>query len=581
MTKRAVLYARVSNNDRSRTNGSNLQSQVEMCREYAHKHNYEIVAELAEDDQGASGATFDLPQLTKALEMAHSKKFDVLIVRELDRLSRDLAKQLIVEQELKMVGVAIEYVMYDFPDTPEGRLNKNLRAMLAEYEREKIKQRMMRGRYRRVREGRIILNTSAPPYGYRINTDRTNIEPDEEQSEIVRLIFQWYVSGDDTGKKLGLQKIAEKLTELQVPTWIDLHPDALHGLVKRKPNEWNYSSVRRMIKNTVYVGRWTYGKEQVTLDTPPIIDEDVFEQAQKQRQENRVKAKRNIKHLYLLRHRLTCGLCKHVIQCRTKTQKNGTYSKGYVCGLRTQHIRYAEEKCWLPWLNGPLVDGLLWDWIKSKFVNLEELRVGLEEYQSQHAQIIEPLRLKQQIARDMITKIQDRIDREKDLYRAGLSTLEDVKERTSALEQEMWALQRQDEKLTTQLSDQKVYFNIDSIMEFAKVINGKLATADDDLEVQCQIVEQLHIQGIVMVEDGQVRVHITGALGDTVLSFDGSESENVLPGFRPSTGGPTQALRGSARFWRGPSRAHRRVARTRRAPNRPSHRTAPAAASPS
>jgi site-specific DNA recombinase len=163
---RAVLYARVSGDDRGKTGGANLQDQLRLCNQHAEERGYAVVAELAEDDRGASGASFDLPQLSKALEMARAGSFDVLIVRELDRLSRDLAKQLIVEQELKRAGVSIEYVLYDFPDTPEGRLNKNLRAMLAEYEREKIKQRMGRGKMRKIHNGETI-NSGRPPFGYR------------------------------------------------------------------------------------------------------------------------------------------------------------------------------------------------------------------------------------------------------------------------------------------------------------------------------------------------------------------------------------------------------------------------------
>ncbi len=166
MIKRAALYARVSGNDMAKTGGENLTDQLRNCREYAEGRGYTVIGELAEDDRGASGASFDLPQLSKALELARTGQYDVLVVRELDRLSRDLAKQLIVEQELGRAGVTIEYVLYDSSDTPEGRLNKNLRAMLAEYEREKIKQRMVRGRYRRARQGKPILHGRVP-FGYR------------------------------------------------------------------------------------------------------------------------------------------------------------------------------------------------------------------------------------------------------------------------------------------------------------------------------------------------------------------------------------------------------------------------------
>jgi len=105
-----------------------------MGRKYAQERGYIVVAELAEDDRGASGAEIDLPQLNRVREMAGAGEFDVLVTREIDRLSRNLAKQLIVEQELKQAGVTIEYVLGEYPDTPEGRLNKHIKATIAEYE---------------------------------------------------------------------------------------------------------------------------------------------------------------------------------------------------------------------------------------------------------------------------------------------------------------------------------------------------------------------------------------------------------------------------------------------------------------
>lgn len=102
-----------------------------MCREYALTQGYTIVAELAEDDRGASGASFELEQLGKILEFARDRAFDVLVVREVDRLSRNLAKQLIVEEWLKREAVSIDYVIGEYADTPEGNLMKHVRAVVA------------------------------------------------------------------------------------------------------------------------------------------------------------------------------------------------------------------------------------------------------------------------------------------------------------------------------------------------------------------------------------------------------------------------------------------------------------------
>ena len=40
----------------------------------------------------------------------------------IDRLSRKLAKQLVVEEELSRMGVRIVYVLADYDNSPEGRL---------------------------------------------------------------------------------------------------------------------------------------------------------------------------------------------------------------------------------------------------------------------------------------------------------------------------------------------------------------------------------------------------------------------------------------------------------------------------
>src|SRR5829696_1462204 len=200
MNKRAVSYARVSSDDRGK-DSRNLSGQLEMCREYAVEKGYILIDEMAEDDRGASGASFELERLGQVLEMAKNHEFDVLIVREIDRLSRNLAKQLIVEEELLRAGVKIEYVLGDYADTPEGNLMKHVRAVIAEYEREKIKERIQRGKRLKVKAGSVMLALNRPPYGYHIVKDgpMRRLEIYEPEAEVIRMIFHLYVFGDENG----------------------------------------------------------------------------------------------------------------------------------------------------------------------------------------------------------------------------------------------------------------------------------------------------------------------------------------------------------------------------------------------
>ena len=52
--------------------------------------------------------------------MAKSGEFDVLITREMDRLARNLAKQLVYEDMFQSSNVRIEYALAHYDDTLEG-----------------------------------------------------------------------------------------------------------------------------------------------------------------------------------------------------------------------------------------------------------------------------------------------------------------------------------------------------------------------------------------------------------------------------------------------------------------------------
>ena len=101
-----------------------------------------------QEDKYSSGADLDLPHRNEVLDLARDDAFEVLVCRELDRLARDLAKQLFIEDELKRSDVRIEYALKNYDDSPEGGLMKHVRASVAEYERLKIREHTKRGKHK-------------------------------------------------------------------------------------------------------------------------------------------------------------------------------------------------------------------------------------------------------------------------------------------------------------------------------------------------------------------------------------------------------------------------------------------------
>jgi DNA invertase Pin-like site-specific DNA recombinase len=102
VTKRAVLYVRINNDD-----GPGLAEQLRLCRECAQECGWLVVAELA--DRGVSGLSDQAPQLAQALTMAGAGEFDVLVAREPSRISRDLTRLFAITEEIKQADAQVRF----------------------------------------------------------------------------------------------------------------------------------------------------------------------------------------------------------------------------------------------------------------------------------------------------------------------------------------------------------------------------------------------------------------------------------------------------------------------------------------
>jgi len=525
--KRAVLYARVSGDDRGR-DGRNLAGQIKMCREYALAHHLHVVAELAEDDRGASGASFELPQLNQVYELARVKEFDVLVVREIDRLSRSLAKQLIVEEELKRCGVQIEYVLGEYPDTPEGNLMKNVKASVAEYERLKIAERMTRGRRLYVQAGGVLLHGDRPPYGYRLSKDGKTLVIHEEEARIVRLIFTWYAEGDENGKKLGSKLIARKLSQMRVPTWQDVHGRLSK---KRKHGEWADATITLILSNETYIGLWHYGKHKsprernprsqwITVNVPAIISRELWDKAQAQKALNKAKARRNVKYDYLLRGCVTCGQCGSRVYAKSVWGAKCGRKTYFYYGCNTVVGRVVGRHCGSPYFPAHAVDGLVWNWVKSLLSEPATLAEGLSAYQAEQDRLNEPLRDRLEVVDQIITTNRKQLDRLLELYLSGDFDKEMLLERKHTLETTLAGLERERTELEAHLSAHSLtQEQVQQLQDVARRVAKGLEAADDDFQTRLAIIETLDVRATLAVENGERVVYVRGILGDEALSI--------------------------------------------------------------
>lgn len=514
--ERAVLYARVSGDDRGKE-GRNLQGQLDMGREYAIQKGYRIVEELPEDDKGASGAEINLPQLNRIRDMAHAGKFDVLIVRELDRLSRDLAKQLVIEEELNHAGVRVEYVLEEYQDSPEGRLNKHIRATIAEYEREKIRERLVRGRRLKTKAGSVIVG-GRPPYGYHlVKRDNTSsLEIDEIEAAIVKMIFQWYTVGE-RGWPLTLVQIQNKLNQMRVPTLVDTGKRNPAGKKKRQPGEWGRSAIHHILKNETYAGVWHYGKigrskgkyqrnppdQWIAVKVPAIIDRATFEAAQNRMAKNKEKSGRNAKNQYLMSKRLTCHCGYKIYGLSANDKKKRLF---YGCpGRKDRDFIHA---CDLPYFPADKVDAVIWEWVRSFFENPKLLEQGIERYKAQQAAATAPAREQLAIVEKMVSENKHKLKKWREMYVAELIGQEELMEATSPLNQIITSLTRRRDELTATIQAatldlEEIRAMADYVSSLKEEVGEGLDLANDNFTAKRHLIERLNVEATLLVENGE------------------------------------------------------------------------------
>jgi site-specific DNA recombinase len=498
--QRAAIYARVSGDDTGKE-GRNLAAQLAICSEYADQNGYEIIAEFAEDERGVSGADPQPPQLERVIKLAQAGRFDVLIVREVDRLARNLAKQLNTKATLKDAGVRVEYALQHFEDNPGGRLSENVTAVVAEFEREQIIGRTTRGKLNKVKAGHIITN-KRPPYGFigkEIDGKRT-IVPVPDEARIIRQIFHWYVYEGYT-----MRGIATKLTQVNTPTYYDNRPHLISPNKKRQPCNWATAVIAQILSDPVYVGSWQYHNagEVVTVAVEPIVTPDLFTAAQNLRAKNKKHAPRNTKYEYLMRGRLKCK-CGYSMQCKSRwwdrrdKSKVRLYYRPIHSGSRDLDYVDCDASRYFP---AGEIDNAVWYWLKSLMRDPGYLPRLYAQHKSQQDKAIDDLReqLKQ---------------KEKQLEQAtvGLSRLlsellntADGSESKKLLRQQQSDLEVRIAGLKNEASSLKGLINTtritdDDIAEmtayFVRVSNA-LRDDNETFEQRRRVIEMLDVTGVV------------------------------------------------------------------------------------
>lgn len=512
--KRAVIYARVSTDDQAER-GYSLPSQIDACHEYATRNGFTVIKEFKDD---FSGAKLDRPEFTKLRALVNNREIEVVVVLSSDRLTRNLAHALILREELQHANVELHYVRRGkSEDTPESRMMENIEGVFNEYWREKIAEASRRGLHKKAESGKVV-GQGGVPYGYRMNKDTGNLEIHEAESEVIRLIYQWYVMGDELGTKLSQCAIALSLSQMGVDT-----PGVGVNRRRRKRarNMWNEYTLKIILTNETYAGVWRYGKfingikrtirpidERLRVAVPSIISHNLWLAAQDQRKINIQMAPRAAKRQYLLRGMIRCQKCGRAMVGSARTYRRTTNEKRryYYCTGVTEALTGLEQRCKQRMIHADVIESAVWQYVVELMSDENRFRQGLLDAHEAEKVIIQP-RLDEL---GLITRMISEREQEVANIASQLTKLPPngivsnaLQTRAQTIEQEYASLNERKKELLQLISTESLTeTDITSAIEFRRrVIDGM---ADSTFDDKRNILQALQVK--VLVNDSQTTI---------------------------------------------------------------------------
>ena len=349
----AYAYYRLSQEEANEGQSSSILNQEKIVRDYCARNGIALLDSFVDD--GWSGGNFERPGFQAMMRALEFGKANMVITKDLSRLGRDMressyyAEQFFPEHQIHYIAIAdnfdseLENVMAPF----QFAMNEVYLRDSSRKVRDVFKMKRSKGEY-----------CACAPFGYKKDPkDKNHLIPDEETAPIVTSIFQRSAAGK------SCITIAQELSNEGVVTPLKyraLYRDNFTDAgAARATDYWNYTTVKRIIKNEVYLGKTVLGKTRkvslkskkkisvpkedwvVTEDTHiPLVDQMTFDKAQF----NLGKGSRDYRQYDHVRKSIfggiaICSLCGYSL-CSSGTVYKGEREKYWFlsCNHKSKHF---------------------------------------------------------------------------------------------------------------------------------------------------------------------------------------------------------------------------------------------------
>lgn len=404
---RTIILMRVS------TDNQETLAQRSAIEEYIKKNNIVVDSRDWIEEKDISGFKVPIEEregLNKIKEMAIKREFDQLVVFNLDRIGRQ-TEALPYISLLNQLGIKIISVT-------EGEIDGfNINNQLLTYiklwqsQNESIKTSFRVKAGKQAKNERGGFNGGSPAYGYNYNKLTKELEINQEEAEVVKKIYNLYMS-------MGVTPIARKLEELEIKI--------------RGNKSWSKATVASILKNPIYIGRQRFGyyvnnkrnKENIKLqplnEKLIIIDDELWNKVQeircnrttKRNSQTRDLSKSDVLFSGFIYHICEDGISRklYVDYCY---RKNGNKDLMYKCA----HCKKNKSKSQKVY-GGKSLEPIIEEAIMNEIDNLDlnNIRQMIEEYKNEDLKGIN----------EKLSKCEVEVEKQHKLYNKAIEELEKI-----------------------------------------------------------------------------------------------------------------------------------------------------------
>lgn len=326
--------------------GETLSKHKKALLKIAKERKYDVVDIKEEIISGES--LFHRPKMIELLNEVDSKKYDGVLVMDMQRLGRgDMQDQGIILKTFKESNTKIitPQKTYDLNNDFDEEYSE-FEAFMSRKELKMITRRMQGGRIRSIEDGNYL--GTNPPLGYDIEKiGRIRTLKPNSYAPIIKMIFEKYIEGYGTGM------IANELNSL--------------GYKSATGKDFEKTTILFILKNLVYIGKITWKKKEqkksltpgkvrdtrtrdksewIVVDGkhPAIIDEKTFYTVQKMLQE-----KYHVPYQIIngmanpLAGIIICGVCGNKMVLKKYGDRAPHILCNKKCGCKSSRFDYVEK----------------------------------------------------------------------------------------------------------------------------------------------------------------------------------------------------------------------------------------------